>query len=206
MILALCAGSVLGQDTTSFFITANANLLTPTPNSGRSTYPIYGINGDLERTHMIGGFGLGMSMTHPFSEKLHVKTYLNLSRIKYWDESLVFKLANPVYFIGTSYVSMIGGLVQLEVPGDIKIGTGISAQVLWKANTKSVLSNLELEYDVNVYKRVVPVLPIAVEFHNGKMQYTVRYDHLLTNMYKNSLSDNFMERYGLVFFTAGRKI
>jgi hypothetical protein len=155
---------------------------------------------------MIGGFGIGMSMTHSFSEQLHVKTYLNVSRIKYWNEAVILKFSNPIYSVGTSYVSMIGGLVQLGVPGNIKIGTGLSAQVLWKANSKSILSSLDLEYDVNTYKRVVPVLPLAVEYGSIKMQYAISYNQLLMNTYKNSLSDNFMERYGLIFFTIGRKI
>jgi hypothetical protein len=195
------------QDNTNYYVTVNSNLLVPSANSSRYTYPIIGYNKELDNSNMIGGFGLGFTMDKPINDKLNFKPYVHVSRIRYWDEAGRFGSFTDTYFsVGTSTVIGLGGLLQVEVPGELKIGTGLSSQILVKSKTEAVYSDFELNSEVKSYKRLLLTIPIEMQLSKRKMQYAIRYEHSLMNAYNKNLKDYLNDRYGVLFFTVGYKL
>jgi hypothetical protein len=210
LIFTLCWWAVLNataQSDTYFCVSLNTNIVVPTAKSERYTYPIYGLNADLADQHMIGGFGLQFSFTKPITDKLEIKPYLHLSRIKYWDESTYNQWNSTLFYtIGTSYILGVGGLVQVEIPGSIKLGAGLASQTQLKATSKAAYAKDLYNVRVNSYKTILLTLPIEVGYAKDKMQYAVRYEHPLMNAYRASLSEYLEDRYGVVYFSVGYRI
>ena len=195
------------QDEKEYYVTVNGNLLVPTANSSRYTYPIYGFSKDLAQPHMIGGFGVGVNMNKAINDKVHLKHFVHLSRTKYWDEAGRFGLfTEKFYSIGTSTILGAGSVMHLEVPGGIKVGTGLSTQILLKAKTNAINSEVNFNTEIKSYKRLLLALPIEVQVNKNKMQYAVRYEHSLVNAYNKNLKDYLDDRYGVLFFTVGHRI
>jgi len=195
------------QDDKQLHVTLNGNLLIPSANSSRYTYPIYGFSKDLAQSHMIGGFGIGINRTKRINEKLNTKHFAHLSRTKYWDEAGRFGLfTDKFYSVGTSTVLGAGGLLQAEVPGGIKLGAGLSSQILVKAKTTAVNAEVAFSSEIKSYKRMLIALPVEIELSKNKMQYAIRYEHSLMNAYNRNLKEYLTDKYGLLFFSVGYRI
>lgn len=203
------------QDSATSFITLNANIFNPRisfgsakfATYGRSAYPVYGYNEEFTKPHMIGGFGLGYNMSIPFQEKLDIKPYVNLSRIRYWDAPIYERYTKEIIqTVGTSYTLRIGGLVQYQLPWNIEIGTGLAAQVLLHANSKLLYTDDVFDEKVRYYKNVTAYFPIEVQFSYQKMQFGIRYELMISNSYKKNLAPYLDERSRVLFFTIGYRV
>jgi hypothetical protein len=214
IFISLFGKSAFSQDAVyEYHIVANANLYVPTHGSNKGLYPIIGYDETADPKLLIGGFGVGFSALRSVKEHLGLKAQVNLSKHTYWDEPVDLRGVNNeplgTFLSGSSDYSLgLTGTVHYFISKKMSVGTGLGAQLL--TITVSRLIELNKKTDqVSVeqyYKPFLPVLPIEWSLRGKKVLYNIRYEHGLSNRYKNGLNDYKTDRFGLVYFELGFKL
>mgnify|MGYP005814018883 CR=1 FL=1 len=202
VVLLLSFPSTAQDATTELHVTASANLFVPLGSSGKYMYPVLWYNSDTDPKFQVGGWGIGVTATKPFTEKWLLKSQFNISRHAYWDESYFFTEDGTVgayYTYRTvEYTVGIQATANYALSEKLLVGSGVVFRAL--VSSKTNITELDKRIANKMYKPVVPLLPVELTYKSNKMMYSMRYEYGLGNRYKGDLAKVQKDRYSLLVF------
>jgi hypothetical protein len=216
ILLFVSTKSFAQNKSCEWFITPNVNLYIPVNNPAKGVYPVLWYDSETKPKLLIGGFGMGISVYKPLTEKISLKGQVNLSKYTYWDERFYARESGSLYkdYLSGSSDYTLGLTVTAHyfITKKLSMGTGLGSHILLISLSR--LPELELNTGKSsggvarnrYYKPLMPVFPIELSLKLEKILFNIRYEYGLLNRIKGDLKQYLNDRYSLLVFEVGFKI
>lgn len=192
VFIFLSLSTVSFTQTSSWALHLNVNEVYPTKNSDLTFYPVLWHDAGNSNI-LVGGFGAGVSLEQPLSEKFSLITQLNLQRSRFRDNPTILTDENgsrlgAISGINTSYSANLFTIPYLNpLDGDkLSLGIGVGLRALLSSITSYgesfVNGNLtELKFNRRAAAPVIVYLPLRVSYKLNRLQFIVGFDYDISN-------------------------
>lgn len=211
LAVVVSVNCALAQRELRVYLTGNGNLYLPRK-SNQQSYPILGYNGDADPKILIGGLGLGITLTGNINDRLKWHAQGNTSRRVFWDDPML--LTDPsnmpignVTWKGVDILTTITGALHYRLGKTLSVGTGLGVDALiysYVRGSKPFVEETMIRN--NQYRSLMPLIPVELSIDVKRFIVNLRYQHALLGRLKEPASQHKKDTYSGLIFELGYRL